>query len=89
MSDSRRMRAEETMCELEELAPRLTEAYEAYLRLSIEWYDAYSRLRYYRAAGVVSWEELDRYPWRVNTSKKSQSQRLKEYRASRKEALKK
>ena len=80
-----RMRAEEVMRELDEIIPRLNDAYEAYLAVSVEWYDRCDRLQYYRKRGVVSDEEIKKYLREVgmNKSERSFNQRLKEYRAKR------
>lgn len=80
-----RMRAEEVMRELDEIVPRLKEAYEAYLAVSVEWYDRRDRLQYYVKRGVVTEDEVQRYLRTVgmDKSEKSYHQRLKEYRANR------
>ena len=82
-----RMRAEEVMRELDEIIPRLNDAYEAYLAVSVEWYDRRDRLQYYLKRGVVSDEEVEKYPreFGMHNSGKTFHQRLKEYRAKRRE----
>lgn len=77
--------AEAVMAELDELAPKIDAAYEAYLNLTVIWYDTHTKLQYYRNRDVVSKEECDKYTRRIGRASKSQSQRLKEYRASKKE----
>ena len=76
--------AEAVMAELNELAPKIDAAYESYLELTTIWYDSFSKLRYYRSREVVSKEEYDKYNRRNGRSSKSQSQRVREYRASKK-----
>lgn len=83
---SSRTRAEEVMSELDEIVPRLKAAYEAYLAVSVEWYDRRDRLQYYLKRGVVTEDEVQRYLRQVgmDKSEKPFGQRLKEYRANKK-----
>lgn len=76
--------AEAVMAELDELGPKIDAAYEAYLNLTVIWYDTHTKLQYYWKRGVVSKEEYDKYTHRIGRASKSQSQRLREYRASKK-----
>lgn len=81
-----RIRAEEIMHELDDLIPRLKDAYDAYMAVSVEWYDRRDRLQYYAKRGIVTPEEVERYTRRVgmDKSEKSYNQRLKEHREDRK-----
>lgn len=79
--------AEAVMAELDELGPKIDAAYEKYLNLTTIWCDVSGKLWYYKGRGVVSQEEYEKYSSRRNgRAGKSQAQRLREYRASKKES---
>lgn len=83
---SARVAAEARMRDLDELAPRIDKAYEAYLELTTEWYDTFARLRYYKNRNVITEEEFEKYRRQNGKSSKSQTQRIKEYRKKKREA---
>lgn len=80
-----RVNAEIVMAELDELAPKIDAAYEEYLHLTTMWYDYCTKLRYYKNTKTITQEEYDKYRRRNGKASKSKSQRLKEYRQSKRE----
>ena len=81
-----RVDAQIVMAELDKLAPQIEKAYEEYLSMTTMWYDYCQKLAYYKRTGVVTEEELEKYKGHIRKAGKSPSQRLQEYRSSKKEA---
>lgn len=79
-----RLTAEAKMAELDEIAPRLAEARDAYFKVRVEYEDRLQFLAQYRKRKVISDEEFDRYRIKNQGFEKDLNRAVKEYRESRK-----
>lgn len=80
-----RLTAEAKMAELDEIAPRLLAAQEAYFKVRVEYEDRLQFLAQYRKRGHITNEEYDRYRMRSQNFLKDLNRAVAAYRNSRKE----
>lgn len=79
-----RLTAEAKMAELEEIAPRLAEARDAWFKVRVEYEDRLQFLAQYRRRKVITDEEFDRYRIKNQGFEKDLNRAVKLYRESRK-----
>ena len=79
-----RLTAEAKMAELEEIAPRLAEARDAYFKVRVEYEDRLQFLAQYRKRKVITDEEFDRYRIKNQNLEKGLNRAVKEYREDKK-----
>lgn len=79
-----RLTAEAKMAELDEIAPRLAEARDAYFKVRVEYEDRLQFLAQYRKRKVITDEEFDRYRIKNQGFDKDLNRAVKEYRESKK-----
>ena len=72
------------MAELDEIAPRLAEARDAYFKVRVEYEDRLQFLAQYRKRKIMTDEEYDRYRIKNRGFEKDLNRAVKEYRESKK-----
>lgn len=78
-----RLTAEAKMAELDEIAPRLAEARDAYFKIRVEYEDRLQFLAQYRKRKVMTDEEYDRYRIKNQGFEKDLNRAVKSYREDR------
>lgn len=79
-----RLTAEAKMAELDEIAPRLAEARDAWFKVRVEYEDRLQFLAQYRRRKVITDEEFDRYRIKNQGFEKDLNRAVKLYRESKK-----
>ena len=82
-----RITAEAKMAELEEIAPRMYEAWDAYIKVRVEYEDRLQFLAQYRKRKVISEEEFARYRIKNQGFEKGLNRMVKDYRDSKKASV--
>lgn len=78
-----RLTAEAKMAELDEIAPRLAEARDAYFKIRVEYEDRLQFLAQYRKRKVMTDEEYDRYRIKNQGFEKDLNRAVRSYREDR------
>ena len=80
-----RIKAEEWMAELDEIRPRLEEAWSAYFDVRVKYEDRLVNLAQYHKRKIVTEEEYDRYRINPQRFKIKLNDAVREYRMKRRE----